>query len=147
MADLMNLGGLVIDGHPNRSGPLPIPAIDDMDLGNGLPVTTCEPSLGNPPIDDYVISSKEDGTRKWVPQTDGGGGGGNDPYRQIKDIAVGITRFTTTLTTKPATVTLYDSNNVMMQNMFTQILFVGGVYVVDVSSAEIVLGVELVITY
>jgi len=35
-----------------------------------------EPALGNPTVDDYVLSSKASGKRSWVPQTGGGGGGG-----------------------------------------------------------------------
>lgn len=35
-----------------------------------------EPALGVPGVNDYVLSSKTDGTRSWVPMTGGGGGGG-----------------------------------------------------------------------
>jgi len=38
-----------------------------------------EPALGNPTVDDYVLSSKASGKRSWVPQTGGGGGGGTGP--------------------------------------------------------------------
>lgn len=146
MADLMNTGGVVIDGHPNRSVPLTPPVIDDLDLGGGTPVTTCEPSLGNPPVDDYVLSSKQDGTREWVAPAVGGTGS-SSVYEQTEDLVVGITRFTTSLTTEPATITLFDSSGYKMENMGPQVLFVGGVYVVDVYSSVPVTGVKLKIVY
>lgn len=142
----MNIGGVVIDGHPNRSVPLPVPSIDDMDLGNGLPVTTCEPSLGNPPVDDYILSSKEDGTRQWIAPVAGGSGSVN-PYEQTKDLVIGTTRFTTPLTSDPIVIELFDSDGKKMENMGPQKLFVGGVYVVDVDSAEVVPNVTLKILY
>ncbi len=141
----MNMGGVVIDGHPNRSNPLVTPTLDDLDLGAGTPMVTPEPALGNPPIDDYVLSSKTDGTRQWVAPVVGGSA--NPPYEQVMDLVAGPNTFTTTLTTKPATVSLYDSAGVVMQNMYIQVAFVGGVYVVYVDSAEAVLGVQLIITY
>lgn len=142
----MNIGGIVIDGHPNRSAPLPVPILNDMDLGGGTPITTSEPALGNPPVDDYILSSKTDGTRIWIPPVISGGGG-NAPYEQVMDLAVGYNDFITTLTTKPATVTLYDSADRIMQNMDIQVEFVSSTYVVHVYSSEIVLGVHLIITY
>lgn len=148
MADLMNIGGVVIDGHPNRSGALVTPVIDDLDLGSGLPVVTPEPSLGNPPVDDYVLSSKMDGTREWVAPVVGGAT--NIPYEQIKDLVAGVTRFTTNLTTEPSTITLFEpdgSNWKVMQNMETKLIFTGGVYVVDVYSVDLVIGVKLKIVY
>lgn len=145
----MNIGGVVIDGHPNRDVPLPTPAIDDMDLGSGLPYVTPEPSLGNPPVDDYVLSSKEDGTRVWVPPVVGGSGAVN-PYEQVKDLDAGVTRFTTSLTTQPSTVTLLEpdgSDWKIMHNMETKVIFTGGVYVVDVYSVVPVTGVKIKIVY
>jgi hypothetical protein len=37
-----------------------------------------EPAIGNPVVDDYVLSSKVDGTRAWVAQASGGVGGVTD---------------------------------------------------------------------
>jgi len=145
VADLMNIGGVVIDGHPNRSNPLVTPVLDDLDLGSSTPMVTSEPSLGNPPVDDYILSSKTDGTRQWVaPAT---GGDANPPYEQVMDFVEGYNTFVTTLTTKPATVNLFDSANRVMQNMDIQVVFVNGVYTIVVYSSEVVLGVQLIITY
>jgi hypothetical protein len=149
MADLMNTGGVVIDGHPNRSAPLTPPAIDDLDLGSPVPMVTCEPSLGNPPVDDYVLSSKQDGTRQWVAPVTGGTGAVN-PYEQIKDLVAGTTRFTTPLTTQPSTITLFEPDGAdwkIIHNMETKLIFTGGVYVVDVYSVDPVAGVKLKIVY
>jgi hypothetical protein len=145
MADLMNIGGIVIDGHPNRSAPLPVPTLNDLDLGSGTPIVTSEPSLGNPPVDGYILSSDMDGNRIWIPPIVGGSA--NTPYEQVMDFAVGYNTFITTLTTKPATITLFDSAGNLMQNMDVQVAFVGGVYTIIVYSSEIVLGVHLIITY
>jgi hypothetical protein len=44
-----------------------------------------ENSLGNPLVDDYVLSSKTDGTRNWVEMGGGGGVGGDDTEVQYND--------------------------------------------------------------
>jgi hypothetical protein len=43
-------------------------------LGSGGGSSSGEPVLGNPAVDDYVLSSKTDGTRSWVEMTAGSGG-------------------------------------------------------------------------
>jgi hypothetical protein len=48
-----------------------------------LPVDGGEPALGNPAVDDYVLSSKTDGTRSWVEQSGGTGGGADILQVQI----------------------------------------------------------------
>lgn len=139
----MNIGGVVIDGHPNRDVPLPTPAIDDMDLGSGLPYVTPEPSLGNPPVDGYILSSKQSGERSWISPSVGGGGSSIYGYEKTKDLVIGTTRFTTPLMLAPVAVTLFDSTGKIMENMGPQVIFTGGVYVVDVDSAEVVPNVTL----
>lgn len=43
-----------------------------------------ESALGNPSVDDYVLSSKADGTRSWVEMTGGGGGGDHNDLSNIQ---------------------------------------------------------------
>jgi len=47
-------------------------------LDSNTYLTEAEPPLGNPSQDDYVLSSKADGTRSWIAQS----GGGGNPFDQ-----------------------------------------------------------------
>ena len=61
-----------------------------------------EPGLGNPGVDDYVLSSKTDGTRSWV-ENAGGGGGTSLTNSAGAEITVATTNETSTSETEVMT--------------------------------------------
>jgi hypothetical protein len=142
MADLMNMGGAVIDGHPNRSVVLITPVIDDLNLGERGPATTSEPSLGVPPVDGYVLSKDTDGTVHWIPMvaTPSGGGDASDviAYPVISTTLVpGTNTIVTTLTDKPYSVEVCDSNGIVLSGSFlVQAVMVTGNCVIYIDSSD-----------
>lgn len=149
MSDLMNMGGAVIDGHPNRSVTLITPVIDDLNLGEGLPTTTPEPSLGVPPVDGYVLSKDTDGTVHWIPMAVSSGGGTGElsdiiAYPIISTTLIpGTNTIVTTITDKPYSIEVCDSNGVVLSgSLLVQASMVAGSCVIYIDSSE-TLAVEI----
>lgn len=83
-----------------------------------------------------------------------GGGGDSIKYSTTKTLAAGaVTRVTTTLTTKPYSITIYDTaGNIIPLGSLggpvngIQVSLVGGAYVLDIYSVD-ALDVEILIIY
>ena len=80
----------------------------------------------------------------------GGGVGDSLKYSKTFDLSAGVvTRVTTTLTTEPYSVMVLDSTGKIIgpHLIDIQILLVGGVYVLDIYSADLIENLKLKIIY
>jgi len=77
-ARLTSISGLTgVAGFLTKSGATTL-ALDTNTYSVTGHTHTYEPELGNPASDDYILSSKADGTRSWVVPPTGGGSGVTD---------------------------------------------------------------------
>jgi hypothetical protein len=65
-----------------------------------------EPSLGNPSSNGYVLSSTTGGTRSWVAQSSGSGGGGITAYTTSQTLGAGVSGQVVTFNGSSLTATL-----------------------------------------